>query len=165
MRARDQVRLERVLAPPAHRPLKACEVLPLFRGEPRGRLRVGARGQDSSAASSTGSSLSQPSRPSGRVSSERILRCLTAERGSADLAGVLRVLIRYAGYGSRIMSTKNPPTFIRRRKVPWRSSFRRSLSRTSTLLGQGTLPSPTTGCRIRFPRSLLMLKLSYVKFR
>ena len=75
------------------------------------------------AASSTGSSLSQPSRPSGRVSSERILRCLTADgggTGSADLAGVLRVLIGYAGYGSRIKSTKNPPTFIRRRKVPWR---------------------------------------------
>jgi hypothetical protein len=37
-------------------------------------------------------------------------------------------------------------------------SFGRSLSRTSTLLGQGTLPSPTTGCRIRFPESLLMLE-------
>jgi hypothetical protein len=29
-------------------------------------------------------------------------------------------------------------------------SFGRSLSRTSTLLGQGTSPSPTAGCRIRF---------------
>ena len=38
-------------------------------------------------------------------------------------------------------------------------SFGRSLSRTSTFAGQGTLPSPTTGCRIRFPESLLMLKL------
>ena len=36
--------------------------------------------------------------------------------------------------------------------------FGRSLSRTSTLAGQGTLPSPTTGCRIRFPESLLMLE-------
>ena len=39
-------------------------------------------------------------------------------------------------------------------------SFRRSLSRTSTLAGQGTLPSPTAGCRIRFPESLLMLRLT-----
>ena len=30
------------------------------------------------------------------------------------------MLIGYAGYGSRTKSTKNPPTFIRRRKVPWR---------------------------------------------
>ena len=37
--------------------------------------------------------------------------------------------------------------------------FGRSLSRTSTLAGQGTLPSPTTGCRIRFLESLLMLKI------
>jgi hypothetical protein len=37
-------------------------------------------------------------------------------------------------------------------------SFGRSLSRTSALAGQGTLPSPTTGCRIRFPESLLMLE-------
>jgi hypothetical protein len=37
-------------------------------------------------------------------------------------------------------------------------SFERSLSRTSTLSDQGTLPSPTTGCRIRFPESLLMLQ-------
>ena len=36
-------------------------------------------------------------------------------------------------------------------------SFGRSLSRTSTLADQGTLPSPTTGCRIRFTESLLML--------
>ena len=36
-------------------------------------------------------------------------------------------------------------------------SFRKSLSRTSTLADQGTLPSPTTGCRIRFTESLLML--------
>ena len=47
-------------------------------------------------------------------------RWTEAERGSAGLAGVLRVLIGYAGYGSRTKSTKNPPTFIRRRKVPWR---------------------------------------------
>jgi hypothetical protein len=40
-------------------------------------------------------------------------------------------------------------------------SFGRSFSRTSTLLGQGTLPSPTTGCRIRFIESLLMLGVSY----
>jgi hypothetical protein len=39
-------------------------------------------------------------------------------------------------------------------------SFGRPLSRTSTLVGQGTLPSPTTGCRIRFPESLLMLGMS-----
>ena len=32
-------------------------------------------------------------------------------------------------------------------------SFGRSLSRTSTLADQGTLPSPTTGCRIRFTES------------
>jgi hypothetical protein len=31
-------------------------------------------------------------------------------------------------------------------------SFGRLLSRTSTLAGQGTLSSPTTGCRIRFYR-------------
>jgi hypothetical protein len=37
-------------------------------------------------------------------------------------------------------------------------SFGRSRCRTSTLLGQGTLPSPTTGCRIRLPESLLMLE-------
>ena len=39
-------------------------------------------------------------------------------------------------------------------------SFGRLLSRTSTLAGQGTLPSPTTGCRIRFIESLLMLRTS-----
>ena len=44
-------------------------------------------------------------------------------------------------------------------------SFRRSLSRTSTLAGQGTLPSPTAGCRIRFPESLLMLTLYYANCR
>jgi hypothetical protein len=44
-------------------------------------------------------------------------------------------------------------------------SFRRSLSRTSTRLGQGTLPSPTAGCRIRFRESLLMLTLYYAKCR
>ena len=38
------------------------------------------------------------------------------------------------------------------------SRFGRLLSRTSTLLGQGTLPSPTAGSRIRFPESLLMLR-------
>ena len=43
-------------------------------------------------------------------------------------------------------------------EIPWRFLFGRSLSRTSTLLGHGTLPSPTAGSRIRFPRSLLMLK-------
>ena len=37
--------------------------------------------------------------------------------------------------------------------------FRRSLSRTSTFSGQGTLPSPTAGSRIRFPESLLMLRI------
>ena len=36
-------------------------------------------------------------------------------------------------------------------------AFGRSLFRTSTLAGQGTLPSPTAGCQIRFPESLLML--------
>ena len=40
-------------------------------------------------------------------------------------------------------------------------SFGRLLSRTSTLAGQGTLPSPTTGCRIRFIESLLMLRTSH----
>ena len=40
-------------------------------------------------------------------------------------------------------------------------AFGRSLSRTSTLLGQGTLPSPMAGCRIRFPEPLLMLKTAY----
>jgi hypothetical protein len=38
--------------------------------------------------------------------------------------------------------------------------FENSLSRTSTFLGQGTLPSPTTGCRIRFTESFLMLRNS-----
>jgi hypothetical protein len=40
-------------------------------------------------------------------------------------------------------------------------SFGRLLSRTSTLAGQGTLPPPTTGCRIRFIESLLMLRTSH----
>ena len=44
-------------------------------------------------------------------------------------------------------------------------SFGRSLSRTSTLADQGTLPSPTTGCRIRFTESLLMLKCKIRQFR
>jgi hypothetical protein len=56
---------------------------------------------------------------------------------------------------------KNPPTFIRRRTVRGEFLFERSLSRTSTLLGQGTLPSPTAGSRIRFPESLLMLETLY----
>jgi hypothetical protein len=49
-------------------------------------------------------------------------------------------------------------------------SFGRLLSRTSTLAGQGTLSSPTTGCRIRFFESLLMLRYTnrrarrFVKF-
>ena len=75
------------------------------------------------------------------------------------------MLIGYAGYGSRIKSTKNPPTSSGGGKFRGDFLFGRSLSRTSTLLGQGTLPSPTAGCRIRFPESLLMLKLSYVNFR
>src|SRR5258705_11487449 len=39
-------------------------------------------------------------------------------------------------------------------------SFGRSLSRTSTLADQGTLPSPTTGCRIRVTESLLMIQVN-----
>jgi hypothetical protein len=38
-------------------------------------------------------------------------------------------------------------------------SFERLLSRTSTLSGQDTLPSPMAGCRIRLPESLLMLSI------
>jgi hypothetical protein len=53
---------------------------------------------------------------------------------------------------------KKPPTFIRRRNFRGDFLFRRSLSRTSTLSGQGTLSFPTTGCRIRFFESLLMLR-------
>ena len=36
--------------------------------------------------------------------------------------------------------------------------FGRSFSRTSTLAGQGILPSPTTGCRIRLTESLLTFR-------
>ena len=76
------------------------------------------------AASNTGSSLSQPSRPSGRVSSERILRCLTAEwgaeRGSADLAGFYGCSLGMRAMDHAPRAQKSPPTFIRRRKVPWR---------------------------------------------
>ena len=50
---------------------------------------------------------------------------------------------------------KNPPTFIRRRKVLWRFFVQEIALPHIDLAGQGTLPSPTTGCRIRFPRSLL----------
>src|SRR6202011_5831751 len=64
------------------------------------------------AASSTGSSVSQPSRPSGRVSSEQILRCLTArswkERSAAGLVGILRMLI-----GMRAMITHQERKKIR----------------------------------------------------
>ena len=71
------------------------------------------------------------------------------------------MLIGYAGYGSRTKSTKNPPTssgggFFRGDYFCSGDS-----SRTSTLAGQGTLPSPTAGSRIRFPESLLMLKYKY----
>ena len=79
-------------------------------------------------------------------------------RNRAELAGIFRCSSGCAGYSSRTKSRKNPPTFIRRRKVPWR--FSRSGDRSPAhrpFLGQGTLPSPTTGCRIRFPESLLML--------
>jgi hypothetical protein len=44
-------------------------------------------------------------------------------------------------------------------------SFERSLSRTSTLAGQGTLPSPTTGCRIRFPESRCHRRLPWSRYR
>jgi hypothetical protein len=67
------------------------------------------------------------------------------------------MLIGYAGYGSRTTSTKkirqpssgggNPvETFVRKIALPHVDPY-----------GQGTLPSPTAGCRIRFPESLLML--------
>ena len=69
------------------------------------------------------------------------------------------MLIGYAGYRSRIKSTKNPPTLIRRRKVPWRFFVQEIALPHIDPLGQGTLPSPTAGCRIRFPESLLMLTL------
>ena len=67
----------------------------------------------------------------------------------------------YAGHGLRIRSTKNPPTFIRRRKVPWRFFVREIALPHIDLLGQGTLPSPTAGCRTRSPESLLMLNGVY----
>ncbi len=51
---------------------------------------------------------------------------------------------------------KNPPTFISRRKVPWRFLFRRSLLDIDPL-GSRHLAVPTAGRRIRFPESLLML--------
>ena len=47
--------------------------------------------------------------------------------------------------------------FVLRGKFPGDFTFERSLSRTSTFVGQGTLASPTTGCRIGFSESLLML--------
>src|ERR1700722_12216240 len=40
---------------------------------------------------------------------------------------------------------------------PWRHFVREIALPHIDRLGQGTLPSPTAGCRIRFPESLLML--------
>ena len=121
------------------------------------------------AASSTGSSLSQPSRPSGRVSSERILRCLTAGRRRHGIGRVWREFfgcslgMRARDHAPRAQKIRRPSSGGGKFRGDF--SFRRSLSRTSTHLGQGTLPSPTAGCRIRFPESLLMLTLSYAKCR
>ena len=122
-----------------------------------------------SAASSTGSSLSQPSRPSGRVSRERILRCLTAGRGRTRLGG-FGGSFTGAHWVCGLLITHQEHKKIRRPssgggKFRGDFSFGRLLSRTSTLLGQGTLPSPTAGSRIRFPESLLMLTLYYANCR
>src|SRR6478736_5033400 len=65
---------------------------------------------------------------------------------------------RLLGHRTR-QEHKNSPTFIRGRNVPW--IFSRSGDRSSAhrpFAGQGALPSPTSGCRIRFTESLLMLK-------
>jgi hypothetical protein len=44
-------------------------------------------------------------------------------------------------------------------EVPWRFFVREIPLPHIDPVGQGTLPSPTTGCRVRFPESLLMLGL------
>jgi hypothetical protein len=53
---------------------------------------------------------------------------------------------------------KNPPTFIRRRTIRGDFLFKRIALPHIDPLGQGTLPSPTAGSRIWFPRPLLMLE-------
>ena len=63
-------------------------------------------------------------------------------------------------HGSRTRSTKKSANLHQAAESSVEIfSFGRSLSRTSTLAGQGTLPSPTTGCRIRLTESLLMLPI------
>jgi hypothetical protein len=42
-------------------------------------------------------------------------------------------------------------------EIAWRHFVRKITLPHIDLFGQGTLPSPTAGCRIRFPESLLMM--------
>ena len=94
------------------------------------------------------------------VSSELILRRLaTRRKGLAK--GIFRLLIGCLGYEFAPRAQKIRLPSSGGGKFRGDFSFRRSLSRTSTLAGQGTLPSPPTGCRIRSPESLLMLTQEY----
>jgi hypothetical protein len=45
-------------------------------------------------------------------------------------------------------------------EIPWRLFVRKIALPHIDPYGQGTLPSPTAGCRIRFPESLLMILVS-----
>jgi hypothetical protein len=82
-------------------------------------------------------------------------------RNRAELAGIFRCSsgVRVTVHAPGAQKIRRPSSGGGKFRGDF--SFERSLSRTSTLVGQGTLPSPTTGCRIRFSESLLMLGMTY----
>jgi hypothetical protein len=75
----------------------------------------------------------------------------------AESRGGFLVLIGYADYSITHQEHKKSANLHQAADTPWRFFVRKIALRTSTLVGQGTLPSPTAGCRIRFSESLLML--------